>query len=519
MASIYYEHVQDTDRDFMVTAKELACDIDQLNAMMLVTEAQYNIDVQRAEIIVLKENGTYDDYTRLLQEAQEQANTNKKGILQSIFEWFSRMFQHIANVFAKANSINPDDIDPNQMVYADADAMDNSEDSSILDGIAKMSGFKKGMLVTGLIGSLGAIGFFAKKFMNKDPGDQQNQQNQQQVQAPAGQVLQRKNFLQSIIDKLKGLYNTLTSLFKGKDAEALIENPETADKILNNNDANANQQAADANTQQATDANANTTAQNSSTDQNNGTQNNPNNNTATQNNQNNNDNNSKQKKIANSLKSGARKFKVAAKNTLTSAGRNARKEQRQAANDWAANGAALDESAKDINDFIFGDYMYEDDTAAPAANAAQPQQQAANNNANNNNGAEGGGEKISVLGIIQKALSFFTDKVTKLTNTLFSIQKSAPQGSELANMAGQAGQMTATAAGVANAANIGTAIAGNLMNQNQQNQGQPVTQSAYDEPLDPNDISLYEAVFGTSYEEDFRDSSFDRELRAVFADI
>ena len=97
MTALYNEYLTGDDRELAIIFAESDAQVAKLNILYESVNAKLEADFLAAEAKVLTENGTYDDLTMLYTEAEGEANTNKRNILQRLIDWIVSTFRRIAN--------------------------------------------------------------------------------------------------------------------------------------------------------------------------------------------------------------------------------------------------------------------------------------------------------------------------------------------------------------------------------------------------------------------------------------
>lgn len=131
--SICYEYLSDFERSMMVETETIKNEFDKLQTLYEMTCLQITQIDKEIEHKVFSESGTYDDFSYLLMEADEEAVTKKKGIIQSIIDAIIKFFQRLTGKSEKIKNAN---VKPETMVSVPADLEQKS--ATITGAMGKM---------------------------------------------------------------------------------------------------------------------------------------------------------------------------------------------------------------------------------------------------------------------------------------------------------------------------------------------------------------------------------------------
>ena len=247
---IYNDYMTESERSILADNLFEAYDLDRYFCMLEMVDTQLDINMRKAELKVLQENGTYEDLEYLYEEAEAQAQEQKKGIIQSIVSAITGAFQAIINGIRKFFKLN--NSDPNRMVEVDQQAWEASQKlgsewdkvSSQIDGDPNDENHWKTVVPKLLAGVLGATaiiagGKYAAKKIKVRAEDQEKQGDKitaicQKIVEISKKFTDSKffNFVKTPFEKLKnGIKSILDKIgikFNGKKDEA--ENSEESDE-------------------------------------------------------------------------------------------------------------------------------------------------------------------------------------------------------------------------------------------------------------------------------------------------
>lgn len=125
MSRIYNAYLEGEDRDFAIMEAESNMIFNKLFAMLEMVDMRLELNKEAAEYKVLKESGTYEDLQYLYTEAENEANQEKQGIIQTIINAIKNIISAISNgiknFFGKHKNDNP-----NEMIEVDGEAWDKT---------------------------------------------------------------------------------------------------------------------------------------------------------------------------------------------------------------------------------------------------------------------------------------------------------------------------------------------------------------------------------------------------------
>lgn len=167
--AIYNSYLNGEERELAIQeAKEEAL-FAKLNTMYEMVEMNLKLNLQEAEVKVFEESGTYDDLGFLYEEANEDANKKKGGILSAIVNAVKSIFAAIRNTITKVFGKNPNP--PAEVEVDEADEGKVKALNAVWSKIQQILNFLKnstGVKVAGGIAAAGAaivagISIFEKK--------------------------------------------------------------------------------------------------------------------------------------------------------------------------------------------------------------------------------------------------------------------------------------------------------------------------------------------------------------------
>lgn len=264
---IYNDYMTESERFSLADELYESYEMDRLMFMIEMVDRQLDINMRKAELKVLQENGTYEDLEYLYEEAEAQAQEQKKGIIQSIVGAITGAFQSIINGIRKFFKLNTD---PNKMVEVDQQAWEASQKlgtewdkvSGQIDGDPEDENHWKTVvpkLLAGVAGVAGVIigGKYVGKKIKVRAEDQEKQGDKitaicQKIVEISNKFTNSKffNFVRKPFDELKKAINTILSkiginIGNSKDN---AENNKTAGKSFtpdNNNDEESDEAKGD----------------------------------------------------------------------------------------------------------------------------------------------------------------------------------------------------------------------------------------------------------------------------------
>lgn len=156
---IFNSYLVGEERELAIEESTMDVLFADLNMKYEMVNMQLEYDKKAAEYKVFSEGGTYDDFLYLLEEANEEANTAKKGILRTIIDAIKKIINKIGEKLA---SIGKNPGDPNEDVEID-EGVDKSQKA--LDSVAgdingvidTMNAVQNGDYATATTSALGAL--------------------------------------------------------------------------------------------------------------------------------------------------------------------------------------------------------------------------------------------------------------------------------------------------------------------------------------------------------------------------
>lgn len=127
---IFNSYLVGEERELAIEESAMDVLFADLNMKYEMVNMQLEYDKKAAEYKVFSEGGTYDDFLYLLEEANEEANTAKKGILRTIIDAIKKILNKIGE---KLSSIGKNPGDPNEDVEID-EGVDKTQKA--LDSVA-----------------------------------------------------------------------------------------------------------------------------------------------------------------------------------------------------------------------------------------------------------------------------------------------------------------------------------------------------------------------------------------------
>ncbi len=225
---IYNDYMTESERFSLADELYESYEMDRLMFMIEMVDRQLDINMRKAELKVLQESGTYEDLEYLYEEAEAQAQEQKKGIIQSIVGAITGAFQSIINGIRKFFKLNND---PNKMVEVDQQAWEAGQKlgaewdkvSGQIDGDPEDENHWKTVvpkLLAGVAGVAGVIigGKYVGKKIKVRAEDQEKQGDKitaicQKIVEISNKFTDSKffNFVRKPFDELKKAINTILS--------------------------------------------------------------------------------------------------------------------------------------------------------------------------------------------------------------------------------------------------------------------------------------------------------------------
>ena len=127
---IFNSYLVGEERELAIEESSMGVFFDKLDMMYEMVNMQLEYNKKAAEFKVFSEGGTYDDFLYMLEEANEEAKTEKKGIIRTIIDAIKKIINKIGEKLA---SIGKNPGDPNEDVEVD-EGVDKSQKA--LDSVA-----------------------------------------------------------------------------------------------------------------------------------------------------------------------------------------------------------------------------------------------------------------------------------------------------------------------------------------------------------------------------------------------
>lgn len=138
MARIYEQYITGFDRDLMVMESEESIFNAKINFMLETVDRELELNKKEAELLVLRENGTYDDLQYLYQEAEEEANEKKEGIFATIVNAIRSIFASIGRAISgigkKSQAAPDEEVEVNKEAWDAVDKVKAAWNSGIGKG-------------------------------------------------------------------------------------------------------------------------------------------------------------------------------------------------------------------------------------------------------------------------------------------------------------------------------------------------------------------------------------------------
>lgn len=103
---IFNSHLSGYEREMAIQEAEYDTLFAKATMMLEMVDMQLEQNIREAELKVFREGGTYDDYEYLVQEADEQAGEQKKGVFATIIEAIRTLFQKIGDALSRLFNLN-----------------------------------------------------------------------------------------------------------------------------------------------------------------------------------------------------------------------------------------------------------------------------------------------------------------------------------------------------------------------------------------------------------------------------
>lgn len=103
---IFNSHLSGYEREMAIQEAEYDTLFAKSTMLLEMVDMQLEQNIREAELKVFREGGTYDDYEYLVQEADEQAGEQKKGVFATIIEAIRTLFQKIGDALSRLFNLN-----------------------------------------------------------------------------------------------------------------------------------------------------------------------------------------------------------------------------------------------------------------------------------------------------------------------------------------------------------------------------------------------------------------------------
>lgn len=257
---IFYEFTSNEERDAALADAAYEMADAKYKRDMMIIEANYEYNLKCAEYKCLTENGSFDDYAKMIMFATEDANEKKddtqKSILQAIADFFKRIFSAIQYIFtgkikddakvnkapdAKQNQGNAKNmLDRINKVWSSFTAkvtlnqeMDDGSFDKLMDDlksiatpaivvhegyqavkdIREMANAVKGYLTTT---ESGIVGWFKKKKEERDQATEAGDEKKSNLIAKVEEQGKKLwDLIKPVLDKVKEMVESVKSAIKG----------------------------------------------------------------------------------------------------------------------------------------------------------------------------------------------------------------------------------------------------------------------------------------------------------------
>ena len=221
MSRVYNAYLTDEEREYMVESMQNDLQMSRYSVMLDMIDSKLELNRKSAELKVLKESGTYDDLKFLYMEAENEANQQKVGVIQSIVNAIKTVISTISNAiknFVGKNANNESEVEVDAGAYENSNKIINGWNNvtsalNMPDNDMIKKGKAIGTAILGVIGGLAAVNVgnkIYKKVKYKDVADKCTKIDEIQ-----NAIL---NFLNnSVLGNLKKGVDSFFGLFKKKD--------------------------------------------------------------------------------------------------------------------------------------------------------------------------------------------------------------------------------------------------------------------------------------------------------------
>ena len=158
MSRVYNAYMSEEERSYAVENAMDDLQFARYNVMLSMIDQKLDLNKKAAELKVLKESGTYEDLEYLYTEAENEANQEKTGVIQSVVNAIKNVLKSISN--AIKNFVGGKR-DPNEIIEVDSNEWDNS--NKLISGWNKVtsalnqSDDKNGNKVKAVIAAVGGL--------------------------------------------------------------------------------------------------------------------------------------------------------------------------------------------------------------------------------------------------------------------------------------------------------------------------------------------------------------------------
>lgn len=122
--TVFMDHLDPAERDWLSIMYEAEADDIMIESMMDAIVSKHDAMIKQADAKIMTESGTLDDLEMLYQEAEEETQQAKKGVLKTICGAIKSFFTNIWNWIQK--NILKRDIDPNGESEIDKNALEKA---------------------------------------------------------------------------------------------------------------------------------------------------------------------------------------------------------------------------------------------------------------------------------------------------------------------------------------------------------------------------------------------------------
>lgn len=179
MGRIYNAYLEDAEREMMIESAKNDLTFARYAVMLEMVDQKLALNKKAAELKVLEEFGTYEDLEYLYTEAENEANQEKTGIVQSIINAIRTVLQSISNAikgFVNKNKNNENLVEVDANAYENGNKLINGW-NSVSSALTQSDSNKFGTIskaILGLLGTFAAIeagNKIYKKVKYKDVAD------------------------------------------------------------------------------------------------------------------------------------------------------------------------------------------------------------------------------------------------------------------------------------------------------------------------------------------------------------